>query len=132
MKNAKKTRIADLLTPVILCGAAIVSCCNRASAQEASRELESATLLKSVDGKRIDTGHWSIPTVADIDNDGKRDLIVGQFMNHKAPWLRKPSSSGCSGTATWYRNVAQSDALPSYAAGVDLKSDGGLLYAANW
>ena len=94
--------------------------------------MEAPVLLKSIDGELIDTEYFSIPTAADIDGDGKTDLVVGQFMNHNAPWLRKPGGSGCAGTVRWYRNESKGDALPTYAPGADLKSDGGLLYAANW
>lgn len=117
-----------------LAGAAVVAGCALASAQQASPEVAAPTPIRSVDGKLIDTEYWSIPTVADIDGDGRQDLIVGQFMNHKAPWLRKldQGGSGSSGTARWYRNEAASQALPVFAAGVDLACDGGHLYAANW
>ena len=115
-----------------LVAVALVVCGSQSSAWEVSEELEAPSLMKTADGGLIDTEYYSIPTVADIDGDGKSDLVVGQFMNHDGPWLRKPGGSGCAGTARWYRNESQGAELPSYASGVDLKSDSGLLYAANW
>ncbi|MGI9240435.1 MAG: FG-GAP repeat protein [Verrucomicrobiales bacterium] len=132
MKPTKRPDHLNPLTRIFLSAATIVACGNGASAQQASGELEAPTLLRSIDGELIDTEYWSIPTVADIDGDGNTDLVVGQFMNHKAPWLRKPGGSGSSGTARWYRNESKGGALPTYALGVDLKSADDLLYAANW
>jgi len=42
----------------------------------------SPTLSSAVD-LGIDVGNWSAPTTADWDNDGKKDLIVGQYSGGK-------------------------------------------------
>lgn len=62
------------------------------------------------DGKVIDTGDaWghSGPWVADVDEDGKRDLVVGDF----------------SGKFRFFRNVG-SESEPRYAAQEYLKAGG--------
>ncbi len=132
MRHGKKSQYRNSLIRMLFSIAAIVACGNWAIARESSGEFDAPVLLRSLDGELIDSKRWSIPTVADIDGDGKNDVVVGQFMNHNAPWLRKPGGSGCSGTARWYRNESKSGALPTYAPGVDLEAEGGLLYAANW
>ncbi|MEN8775307.1 MAG: hypothetical protein ABF379_03490 [Akkermansiaceae bacterium] len=110
----------------LLAVAAIVTACHVAAAQEALVELEAATLLKSIDGKLIDTEYFSVPTIADIDGDGKNDIVVGQFMNCQRP------GGGSAGSVRWYRNESKNDELPTYTSGVDLKSESGLVYADNW
>lgn len=111
----------------------LFSCC-AISAQERvlalSQELEAPIPLRTADGKIIESHDWSVPTVADIDGDGRQDLVVGQFMNHKVP-LEGTDRLGSAGTVRWYRNGAKLGAA-QYAPGVDLKCDDGLLYAANW
>ena len=82
--------------------------------------------MRSIDEKIIDTRYFSVPTVADIDSDGKNDLLVGQFMNIQTP------DGSTAGSVKWYRNVSKENELPSYASGVDLKSKSGLVYADNW
>jgi len=60
------------------------------------------------DGKAIDTdvGH-AAPLVADIDDDGLNDLLVGQFGD---------------GILTIYRNTG-SNSQPKYSAGVEFMAD---------
>lgn len=114
------------LTRKALSAVAIITCGSMAYAEIASTELEAPILLKSIEGKIIDTPYFSVPTVADIDGDGKNDLLVGQFMNFKTP------DGGSAGTVRWYRNESADDAPPTYASGANLKSASSLLYAANW
>ncbi|MCR9247526.1 MAG: hypothetical protein NXI31_21040 [bacterium] len=64
----------------------------------------------AADGRVIDTpspGH-AAPFVGDIDGDGKRDLLVGQF---------------AGGRLTIYRNVG-TNAAPRLAAGKTFQADG--------
>lgn len=126
MRQFKTPDHHDSFVSKVLSVAALVAVCNSASAQEASGELEAPVLLKSIDGKLIDTEYYSVPTVADIDGDGKTDLVVGQFMNYQR------SSGGSGGSVRWYRNESKGDELPTYASGVDLKSESDLVYADNW
>lgn len=69
----------------------------------ASYEFESAMLVKA-DGERITVEEpgYACPTLFDLDKDGAKDLIVGQFMH---------------GKMKWYRNVSSPDETPEYAAG---------------
>lgn len=119
---------------VTFAGSLLLACCACVTAQEPaierSQELEAPTPLRTVDGKIIESDRWSVPTVADIDGDGKQDLIVGQFMNHK---MRREGTDqlGFGGTVRWYRNQAKGG-VAEYLAGVDIKSDDGLMSAANW
>src|SRR5437867_2230879 len=62
------------------------------------------------DGKAIDHGAaWGHcgPTLADVDGDGKLDLVVGDFSGH----------------FTWYKNIGTTTS-PQYAAGKPIIADG--------
>lgn len=126
MRSPKISDYSDSLARKFISMVAIVTACNGAAAQEASAELEAATLLKTIGGKLIDTEWFSVPTVADIDRDGKSDLVIGQFMNYQRP------GGGSAGSVRWYRNESKGNELPSYASGINLKSESGLVYADNW
>lgn len=126
MKTPKIYDQKDSIARKFLSVAVILVCNGVVCGEVASEDLEAPTLLRSLDGRLIDTEYFSVPTVADIDGDGKRDLVVGQFMNYKTP------NGGSAGTVRWYRNESQGDELPTYGSGVNLKSNKGLLYAANW
>ena len=126
MKFSQRIGRSILITRQFLSALVFVGCGNVVCAEVASQELEPPILLRSIDGKLIDTEYFSVPTVADIDGDGKSDLVVGQFMNCRRP------SGGSAGSVRWYRNQSKNDDLPTYAAGVDLKSETGLVYADNW
>ncbi|MFI5402863.1 MAG: hypothetical protein ACHQ1G_08005 [Planctomycetota bacterium] len=53
-------------------------------------ELEAPVRLES-DGKPIDvTGGHAAPAVADVDGDGQRDLLVGQFLGEGQDLFRAP------------------------------------------
>ena len=118
--------LSDSSSRKLFLTSALIICFNGANAQERSTELEKPTLLRSTNGELIDTPYFSIPTVADIDRDGKTDLIVGQFMNCQRP------DGGSAGSVKWYRNESKDNDLTTYALGVDLKSETGLVYADNW
>lgn len=61
-------------------------------------------MLFTVDGKKpIDTDGYAVPQIADIDGDGKWDLMVGSFMNHHV-WTNQRRS--LFGTVDWYKNSA--------------------------
>lgn len=112
------TRIthAGLAAALLVCGA-------RAPAQEpvpydtapdepkavATEALLPPTRLSAANGvidSGADWGHSS-PWVEDVDGDGKRDLVVGDF----------------SGLFRFYRNVGTNE-KPSYAAAVNLQAGG--------
>lgn len=65
------------------------------------------------------TGVWASPTVADLDGDGKAEVIVGSF-SHKM-WVWRGDGSVMSG---WPRDVW--DGIASSAAVADLDGDGAL------
>ena len=126
MTSIKKNNQQNSLPHKLLSVVALLVCSNSSNAVEKSLELEEPILMRSIDEKIIDTRYFSVPTVADIDSDGKNDLLVGQFMNTQTP------DGSTAGSVKWYRNVSKENELPSYDSGVDLKSKSGLVYADNW
>jgi len=75
----------------------------QSSAELSDYEFEAAVML-TADSENISVEEpgFACPTLFDFDDDGIEDLVVGQFN---------------SGKMKWYRNVADSDATPEYAAG---------------
>ena len=80
-------------------------------------QFESPVRLQAA-GKVIDTGKHiahSGPAFADINNDGKMDLLVGNF----------------KGTIEFFENIGSSE-KPEYAAGKMLEAEGKQITVKNW
>jgi|GEM_PF-2197397 len=90
----------------------LASCC-------ASKELLPPVRLEA-GGEYIDVGACighSGPHFADLDRDGKLDLLVGDFSGH----------------IHYYRNTTtEEDAAPVYAAGEMLQANGKAIKVSNW
>ncbi|MEW6743807.1 MAG: hypothetical protein AB1486_13715 [Planctomycetota bacterium] len=94
-----------------------------ACAQESTRPLAAASeLLPPVrleaGGEAIDTGKCiahSGPHLLDLDEDGKRDLLVGDFDGH----------------IHFFKNTG-TNAAPVYAAGQTLEVNGKVIEIPNW
>ena len=75
----------------LLISCALVACCSISWAEESTTEAsEPASLFHApiqlqADGKPVATESpgYAAPTLADVDGDGKADLVVGQFKQGK-------------------------------------------------
>ena len=71
--------------------------------KDSAYTFEPATRVAAVDGLiRVEEPGFACPTICDLDDDGRVDLVVGQF---------------ASGKMKWYRNMAADGNLPEYAEG---------------
>lgn len=66
------------------------------------------------DSGDIDAGLWSVPLVYDWDNDGRKDLLVGQ---------RYKEGETNHGYVSFYRNIG-TDSTPRFSGYSRLEADG--------
>jgi hypothetical protein len=66
------------------------------------------------DSSDIDVGLWSVPLVYDWDNDGRKDLLVGQ---------RYDDGKTSHGYVSFYKNTG-TDAVPRFNSSTRLETDG--------
>jgi hypothetical protein len=57
----------------------------------------------------VDSPGYACPTMADVDGDGKQDLVVGQFSD---------------GAMRWFRNIATASQVPELSSGEWINCDG--------
>lgn len=109
-----RSRLLTHLLPAVAL-AAVALATLPGNAQE--YEFETPVRLKA-DGEVIDTGEHiahSGPAFADINEDGKTDLLVGNFR----------------GTIEYFENVGTNEA-PEYAKGKMLEAEGEAITVKNW
>lgn len=66
------------------------------------------------DSGDIDAGLWSVPLVYDWDNDGRKDLLVGQ---------RYDDGKESHGYVSFYENIG-TDGTPHFNGSIRLETDG--------
>jgi hypothetical protein len=92
--------------------AALFACTLFAAANELA-----APILLQVGNKPLDvTGGHAAPCVVDVDGDGKRDLLVGQFLGDDGKTIFRPG-------VRFYRNTGSNKA-PKFERFVYLKTAG--------
>jgi hypothetical protein len=74
------------------------------STAEVESEFFEKPFLLEADGEiiRMESPGYACPTMADVDGDGKDDLVVGQFRN---------------GNLMFFKNIADTDQSPKFAKG---------------
>ena len=110
--RTSRSRLAHVLAAVLVCASiCLQSSADDSGASRVSPEVNPPVRLEA-DGKPIDIGSLSSiahagPCIADVDGDGDRDLLVGDFPGH-----------------FWYFENKGDDATPVYTSQGMLQAGG--------